>query len=98
MAKMAPLGPSPATAEDNAEAAPGGVSTASIHADDMGKMGMEPGAPGGHVEGMVHGVIEHSHEHGMTMKLTHGALKHMSGKSHAEKMYGGKKGGGEGKY
>lgn len=93
MAKMASLGAGPQTQGDMAAAAPMATEThkssAHVHAEDMAKMGMKPGAPGGHVEGMVHGVIESSHEHGMTMRLTHGALKHAAEeKGAAEKLYG----------
>lgn len=89
MAKMADLASEagPTEQENAAAEAPVYKSTASLHGDDMKKMGMAPMAPGDHVEGMMHGVVSRAHEGGMMLQITHGAMK-KAGKSAVEKMYG----------
>lgn len=91
MAKMANLaaeaGP---TEQTNAAAeAPVYKSTASLHSEDMKKMGMQSLGAGEHVHGKIHGIVSHSHEGGMTLHIAEGNLKKV-GKSAVEKMYGGK--------
>ena len=91
MAKMADLASKPGVTEQEnaAEEAPIYKSTAHLHGEDMKKMGMEPMAPGDEVHGEIHGKVASSHEGGMMMHITHGALKkHGKEKSKAEKMYG----------
>lgn len=56
----------------------------------MKKMAMPGLGQGDHVEGMVHGVVSATHEGGMTMHITHGALGKAK-QSAAEKMYGSAK-------
>lgn len=91
MGKMADLAYDPTKEENAAEESPQPSSTyrssASLHSEDMKKMGMDSMGAGQHVEGMIHGVVSNSHEGGMSLHITHGGLKKM-GKSAASKMYG----------
>jgi hypothetical protein len=89
MAKMADLAAQadPTKEENAAEEAPVYRSSANIHASDMKTMGMPGVGQGDHVEGMVHGVVSATHEGGMMMHITHGALQKAK-MSNAEKMYG----------
>ena len=95
MAKMADLAAEGPTEETNAGAeAPVYRSSIQLHASDMKKMKMPGVGQGDHVEGTVHGVVSATHEGGMMMHITHGALK-KAGKSAVDKMYGGEPDGDE---
>lgn len=97
MAKMVDLAAAgPTEAENAAESAPVYKSTASIHAEDMKKMGMPGLGQGDHVEGTIHGVVSATHEGGMMLHITHGAVKKAAKASKAEKMYGRPADGGDG--